>query len=304
VLWAFLPTAVDLAEPLGARLAVYHCVDHYAANPGVDPAWVDALERRMLARADLVFASSPVLAERLRGLGRSDVRLVPNVADVALFARALEPLPEPRELQGLPRPRAVYVGNLAGYRIDFACLGAVAEAGLSLVLVGPSGLGDVEALPPEARALLRRAGVRALGPRTQTELPAVLAHCDVALIPFRDNAHTRASLPLKLWEYVAAGLPVVATDLPNLRAAADEADVRVAADPAAFGARAREAASASAAGREEQSARARPHDWGARIEELCDAVARALDSGRASPRVQAIRTEASVHPPGTGSGSR
>jgi glycosyltransferase involved in cell wall biosynthesis len=280
VLWAFLPTALPLADRLAPRALVYHCVDHYAANPGVDAAWVDALERRMLARADVVFATSAPLAERLRGSGAAEVTLVPNVADVALFARAHEPLAEPPELAGLARPRALYVGNLAAYRVDAALLGAAADAVGALVLVGPVGLGETAAAPPALRAVLVRPNVAALGPRPPEALPALMRHCDVGLVPFLENDHTRASLPLKLWEYLAAGLPVVATPLPSLRELGAAGTLRLAAGPAAFADAVRAAVSEPRARRAERLALARAHDWPARIEELCAVVGAAVERAR------------------------
>ena len=285
VLWAFLPTALPFAERLSAAAVVYHCVDHYAANPGVDAAFVDALEERMLERADVVFATSSVLAERLRAKGAAQVRLVPNVADVALFARAHEPLPEPAELRGLPRPRAIYLGNLAAYRVDLALLAALAGRGISLVLVGPIGLGDAARAPRELAELLALPGVRAVGPRPPAALPAYLRHADVALIPFLDNDHTRGSSPLKLWEYLAAGLPVVATPLPSLAELGEPGLVRLARGPEAFAAAVRAAASGAPEERLARLARARAHDWPARIEELCEAVGAALASPRRAPNL-------------------
>jgi glycosyltransferase involved in cell wall biosynthesis len=285
ILWAFLPTALPMARRLGARLVVYHCVDHYAANPGVDAGFVDAFEDRMLARADVVFATSASLAERLRPRAPRGVALVPNGADVALFARAHEALPEPPELAGLPRPRAIYVGNLAAYRVDPALLAAVAKSGASIVLVGPVGLGDAATASPALDALLGEAPVRAVGARPPEALPALLRHCDVALIPFLDNAHTRASLPLKLWEYLAAGLPVVATPLPNLVPLAERGLATLAAGPDAF-ASAVHAAAADAPGRRaERLVSARAHDWPERMETLCGAVGAALASRGAAPNL-------------------
>jgi glycosyltransferase involved in cell wall biosynthesis len=284
VLWAFLPTALAIAERLDPGAVVYHCVDHYAANPGVDAAFVDALEERMLERADLVLASSAVLAERLRAKGAAPL-LVPNVADVALFARAHEPLPEPAELLGLARPRAIYVGNLAAYRVDLALLAALARSGISLVLVGPIGLGDAARAPRELAELLALPGVRALGPRPPGALPAYLRHADVALIPFLDNDHTRGSSPLKLWEYLAAGLPVVATPLPSLADLAQPGLVSLARGPEAFAAAVRAAAGRPPEERLARLARARDHDWPARMEELCEAVGAVLASPRRAPNL-------------------
>jgi glycosyltransferase involved in cell wall biosynthesis len=274
VVWALLPTALPTARRLAGRCLVYHCVDHYAANPGVDAARVDAAERALVAAADLVLASSPALAERL-ARQRPDVTLVANVADVELFARAAhERLPEPAALAGLPRPRAVYAGNVAAYRVDLALLTQLADAlpELQLVLVGPVGLGDGAAPPAALAALRARPNVRVFDARPQAELPAWLAHADVALLPFLDNAHTRSSLPLKLWEYVAAGLPVVATALPQLAALERDGVLVTAKDAAGFAAALR-AALSEPPRRAERSARARGHDWAARIDELSALVA-------------------------------
>jgi len=282
VLWAFLPTALALADRLSPRLLVYHCVDDYGANPGVDRSWLDAIERRMVARADVVFATSPVLGARLESCApRRPVRVVPNVADVALFRRALDPQPEPAALVGRARPRAVYVGNLAAYRIDFSLLQAVVDAGIELVLIGAVGLGDTSALPADASRLLASGRVVSIGAQPHGVLASHLAHCDVGLIPFLVNDHTRGSMPLKLWEYLAAGLPVVATDLPNLRGAAagDAAGMlRLASSADAFAAEVTAAAAEPAARRADRSRAATPHDWPARMNELCTAVGGALAS--------------------------
>jgi glycosyltransferase involved in cell wall biosynthesis len=269
VVWAFLPTALPVARRLRGRCLVYHCVDHYAANPGVDAARVDAAERALLGAADLVLAASPALKDRLAAQ-RPDVRLVANVADVALFSRAArEDLPEPSALAGLPRPRAVYAGNVAAYRVDLALLSEVADAlpDVQLVLVGAVGLGDATGEPPGLSALRARPNVAVFGACPQAELPAWLRHVDAGLLPLLDNAHTRASLPLKLWEYVAAGLPVVATALPQLAALEREGVLRAASGGTAFAAALR-AALAEPPRRAERATRALAHDWDARIDEL------------------------------------
>jgi glycosyltransferase involved in cell wall biosynthesis len=275
VVWAFLPTAHALVRELGARRVVYHCVDHYAANPGVDAAGIEADESRMLRTADVVLASSPELAARLREQ-RADVRLVANVADIELFGRALHlPLPEPGELSKVPRPRAIYVGNLAGYRVDFELLrnAAVAAPEIQWILVGAVGLGDPGGMPAVWSALTALPNVRVFAARPQEALPAWLRHCDVAIVPFLDNAHTRASLPLKLWEYLGAGLPVVATPLPNLEPLAADGTIRTARGSAAFADAVRGACADRPERRRERHRLALAHDWRARIEELAAILA-------------------------------
>jgi hypothetical protein len=174
IVWAMLPNQLGAARALAPRRLVYHAVDDYAANPGVDAAWVRAREREMLAGADLVLAASPSLAARLR-TERPDVELLANVADVELFSRAVgESHPEPPELARLRRPRAVYLGNLAAYRLDFDALQAAARAlpQLELVLIGPVGLGERDPTGPAAK-LAAEPNVAFLGPRAQPDLPAL-----------------------------------------------------------------------------------------------------------------------------------
>ncbi|MFI5316310.1 MAG: glycosyltransferase [Myxococcota bacterium] len=277
IVWAMLPTQLAAARALEPRLIAYHAVDDYAANPGVDAAWLRAQERQMLGAADLVFAASPQLAERLRE-ERPEVALLANVADVDLFARAVtETHAEPALFAGRRRPRAVYVGNLAGYRFDFELLRAAARAlpALDFALIGPIGLGDASA-PQAARALAREPNVVFLGPLPQADLPALLAHCDVALLPLLENPHTISCMPLKLWEYLAAGLPVVARDLPNLRGLADQSAIRLYAGERDFAAAVRQALAGSAGDRAARLALARGHDWRARIAEIRSRLAAAL----------------------------
>jgi glycosyltransferase involved in cell wall biosynthesis len=282
VIWSFLPTPAPVVDLFGGRLIVYHCVDHYAANPGVPRRWVERMERLMVDRADVVFATSPALAERLRRESGREIILVPNVADVALFSRAVtENLQEPPDLARIHRPRAVYIGNLAAYRIDLPLLDQLAATlgDVSFIVIGAVGLGDPGRASPPMRSLLGRPNVHLIDARPQPELPAYLRHCDVGLIPFLDNEHTRGSLPLKLWEYAAAGLPVVATDLPNFAGAAAEGAVLPARGCDAFAAMIRDALRDDGSRRDARLALARRHDWPLSINTLCHAIGRALEQG-------------------------
>lgn len=280
IAWAMLPTQLAAAQSLRPRLLVYHAVDDYAANPGVDAAWLRACESRMLRAADLVFAASPSLAERLRA-ERRDVELLANVADVELFARALEAShSEPESLASLPRPRAVYVGNLAAYRFDFELLRAAAQAlpDVGFALVGPVGLGDPRAPAGPAESLAKEPNVRFLGALRQADLPALLAHCDVGLLTLLENPHTLSAMPLKLWEYLAAGLPVVARDLPNLRGLADPRAIRLYREPGEFVTQLRAALDDAKTGRDSRLELARAHGWPERIAEIRRRIAAALAS--------------------------
>ncbi len=217
--WVFLPTAEPVLEVLGLRRVVYHCVDAYEANPGVDAELIRALEKRLLARAERVIATSRPLYDRLRATHPS-VWLMPNVADLSLF-----PPPgsdpghrpaEPSDLAPIPAPRLLYVGNLAAYKCDLERIVATARRrpAWSWVFVGPLGLGEqTTALD----ALTATPNIHLLGPRDRRQLAGYIHHCDAGLIPFRISESTRHSFPMKFFEYLACGRPVVCADLPSLR---------------------------------------------------------------------------------------
>jgi glycosyltransferase involved in cell wall biosynthesis len=214
LLWGYVPQAEILLDTVDPRLVIYHCVDDIAAQEGIDIDSFKSAERRFAARADLVIASSPALAERMRTLS-DHVLYAPNVADTELFATALEPGRVDAQLAALPEPRIVFVGAIAAKKLDLDLLGALADArrDWSFALVGPVGLGDPDT---DVSALLARANVHVLGARAQTALPDVLRGAAIGLIPYRSSPLTESIFPMKVYEYLAAGLPVVATGLPAL----------------------------------------------------------------------------------------
>jgi glycosyltransferase involved in cell wall biosynthesis len=269
ILWAYVPQAEALLDALDPSLVVYHCVDDIAAQAGVDGASFRAAEERFAARADLVLASAPALAARMRTLG-DNVLDAPNVADTDRFAQALEPGPVDPALAALPRPRIVFTGAIVTTKLDLPLIVALARARPEwcFALVGPVGPGDPHA---DVGALEAEPNVHLLGPRAYAELPAVLRGADAGLIPYARNELTASIFPMKVYEYLAAGLPVVATPLPAL---ADVAEVATAGDADTL-AGLLDAALADD-GPEQRAARSRAaasHSWDRRLEEIAAAVA-------------------------------
>jgi glycosyltransferase involved in cell wall biosynthesis len=268
ILWAYVPQAEALIEALDPELVVYHCVDDAAAVAGIDAESFRATERRFVAQADLVLASAPALAARMRALS-GNVLYAPNVADTGLFARALEPIPADPEMAGLPQPRIVFTGAIVATKLDVPLLAALARSQpqWSFALVGPVGPGDPRT---DVSALRELPNIRLLGPRAYAQLPEVLCAADAGLIPYTRNPITESVFPMKVYEYLAAGLPVVATPLPAL---AGIAEVATAPDAEGIARLLEEAlATDSPERRAARSRAAAAHSWERRLEEIATAV--------------------------------
>lgn len=277
ILWGYAPQAEVLLDVLRPSFVVYHSVDDIAAQKGVDAESFRAAEERYARRADLVLASAPPLARRLRKLN-PNVLDAPNVADTDLFARALEPGPVDPAMAALPEPRVVFVGAIVATKLDQDLLVGLARArpDWSFALVGAVGLGDPRG---DVSALVREPNIHLLGRRPYAELPAVLRGAAAGLIPYALNPLTASVFPMKVYEYLAAGLPVVATPLPSLEGVEEVAFAANA--PATAVALERLMGEDDAERRRERSRRALAHSWNARLEEIAAAVA-ATEARRAA----------------------
>jgi glycosyltransferase involved in cell wall biosynthesis len=221
-----------------------------------------SLEADLCARANLVITTSETLCQDRIGYN-PHTYWIPNGADIGHFARPVEPAPE---LLRFPGPRVGFVGGLSQW-VDVPLIAYLAahRPSWSIVLIGPVGI--------DLSALSGLPNVHVLGPRPYADVPAYLAAMDVGLIPFRAEPVTYHADPIKAYEYLAAGLPVVATDLPALRRL--EHVLRLADTPAAFLAQVDAAVAEGRAARaKERQAEASRHGWSDRfgqIERLIEA---------------------------------
>jgi teichuronic acid biosynthesis glycosyltransferase TuaH len=195
----------------GDLVNVLYGTDDYVAGAelmGLSTAHQRRRERTELAHADLVVAVSPNLASRWARLGAKPV-VIPNGCWQASSAAASCPV----DIPALPRPVVGLVGQLSE-RIDLGALEAVAEAGLSLLIVGPV---DSRWETDRFAKLTGHPQVHYAGAVPAETVPSYLASIDIGITPYRDSAFNRASFPLKTLEYLAAGRPVVSADLPAAR---------------------------------------------------------------------------------------
>jgi glycosyltransferase involved in cell wall biosynthesis len=268
ILWAYVPQAEVLLDAIEPSLVVYHCVDDIAAHELIDTASFRAAEERFAARADLVLASAPSLAARLRRVS-GNVMDAPNVADTERFAVALQDGAPDAGMAALPAPRIVFTGAIAAAKLDLPMLAQMARLrpSWSFALVGPVGAGDPHT---DVSALAAEPNVHLLGLRSYAQLPAVLRAADIGLIPYARNELTNSIFPMKVYEYLAAGLPVIATPLPAL---ADITEIRQAPDAAGLVELIeQELAEDSPERRAQRSRAARAHSWDGRLQEIAAAI--------------------------------
>lgn len=271
VLWLYAPDGGDLLGRFDERLSVYHCVDDYQAAERYNhyrrvAVYSERKQERYLARAvDMMLVSAPALYERWRGTN-PNLYLTPNVADTTLFAQALDPGPDHPSLAGVPSPRVVFTGALDSYKVDFDLLEAVARLlpRVQFICIGPIGSADgtTQATIPRA------ANLRYTGPLPHQELPSALRYASACVIPYRLNDYTASVSPLKLYECLAAGCPVVATPLPSLLAQPADGLLVAEQEPTIFASRLVEAMAYDSAARRRISQRVIEHSWERRVEEL------------------------------------
>jgi glycosyltransferase involved in cell wall biosynthesis len=208
--WVFNPAAAVIAGDLGEDRLIYHCVDDYQSFSGVPVRALAELEAKLLSRADLVITSSTLLYES-KARGNRRTVLVRHGVKYDHFRRALDPdTVIPEEIVRLPRPILGFCGHVAPDWIDFDLLRYVAESfpGGSVVLVGK--------IDADVSELKKLPNIHLFGHKPYEMLPGYCKGFDVALIPFRVSNLTLSCNPLKSREYLAAGLPVVSTAIPEV----------------------------------------------------------------------------------------
>ncbi|MCD6553137.1 MAG: glycosyltransferase [Anaerolineae bacterium] len=218
ILWLYHPTMGRLVGRLNERLVCYHIVDEYIAYPVPWPMGNEAfirMEQQLIAAADVVLVSSEELL-RSKGRMESNIHWVPNAVDFQGFAQSLRgPQRVPSDLTTLPRPIIGYVGAIKE-KLDFDLLALVARTHpeWSLVMIGPVQLHGTNLAFENLRRL---DNVFLLGCKPVESLPLYIKACSVCLLPYVINDWTRHIDPLKLYEYLAVGNPVVSVDIPAVR---------------------------------------------------------------------------------------
>jgi len=210
ITWSFLPTSGEVVGSLDEKLIVYHCVDEFSEFTGTDKNAILGMERDLLRKANQVLVSSGPLYETKK-LHNPRTSMVTHGVDMDHFRKACDPetVPPP-DIANLAHPVVGFYGLVADWvDLNLVRFLAASRPAWSFVLIGK--------IDTDVSIVGGLANVHLLGRKPYSMLPAYCAGIDVAILPFAINELTLASNPLKLREYLAAGLPVVTTDIPEAR---------------------------------------------------------------------------------------
>jgi uncharacterized SAM-binding protein YcdF (DUF218 family)/glycosyltransferase involved in cell wall biosynthesis len=280
IVWTFLPTPLvcDVIPEMDPLVSVYYCIDDFASSSKAARK-ITRSEQQLFREADLVFVTSEKLRERAARFS-DHVHLFPFGVSLRKFEQVRAAANQiPDDLAALKRPIIGYVGGIHRW-IDLDLVANVARTmpEATFAFVGPAQM-DVSAT----------AGIpnlHWLGKRAHDDVPRYIKGFDVGIVPYLLTDYTANVYPTKLNEYLAMGIPVVATDLPEIRRfnAEHGPSVAVASDSRQFVDAIHAALRPSTA--EERTNRtevARKNSWVSRIAEMSGLIEQLLDARRSRP---------------------
>lgn len=271
IIWLYQPEHTFLLGHFDEQLAVYHCIDEFTVGThGRKRQSIETLEKDLLTQADIVFANSRLTYENKRVFNPNTYRL-PSGVDVDHFAQATDPLGEIHPaLVDLPHPVLAFVGNI-NEKIDIELLTTVANTrpDWSIVMIGQPHPNSVDLKPLQAMA-----NVHWLGKQPFDRLPALLRGVDVCLLPYVQGEATLYRSPLKLYEYLATGKPIVSTPQPEVNEFCDL--VKIASRDNFLSALIDALNNDTVELQRQRMQAACQHSWEARVQIICEVLQRAL----------------------------
>ncbi|MBQ7255347.1 MAG: glycosyltransferase [Oscillospiraceae bacterium] len=266
-LWVYSPVTCDCVDRIDHSALVYDCVDRHSAYGGqMSPAVVDRMEEDLAKKCDFVFATAIGLADRLEQFNRK-TRFIPNGANFERFSQAAEAMPCPADMADIPQPIFGFVGALQPC-IEYGYVSEAAKAHpeWSFVFIGAEKPGadllDLKTLP----------NVHFLGLKPNEELPKYISNFSACLNLFAAGDLSKDVSPLKFYEYLATGKPVVSTPQPD-QILQFAPLIEIASSPAAFIDACADALQDTDETRKQlRIEEGRKSSWDARVAQMCETL--------------------------------
>lgn len=208
IFWYYTPMALSFSDKYRSKLTVYDCMDELSAFKFA-PAELKIMEKKLLAKADIVFTGGHSLYEAKKNQ-HANIYPFPSSIEKTHFEKAREAGIEPEDQRQISGKKIGFYGVI-DERFDIDLIKTIAEKRpeWQIILIGPVVKIDQNILP-------RNKNIHYLGQRGYEDLPKYLSGWDMALIPFLLNDSTRFISPTKTPEYLSAGIPVVSTPIRDV----------------------------------------------------------------------------------------
>lgn len=298
--WSFAPDVPYLVGQFNEECFLYYCVDEHSQFRGVDAESITSAESELMDRADLVITTSEALFQSKRQR-RPDALLVRHGVDFERFSAAWRhELPRPSDMPASHAGPIFGFFGLIEFWIDRALLAEVARLRPDYTFVM---IGDCKV---DVSHLRKLPNVHFLGRKPNEMLPAYCAAFDAGLLPFVTDSMTKNVNPIKMYEYLAAGLPIVSTPMPE--AMRFEGPIRIADSPQRFAEACDEVLASDFPKRRRQiSAVVESESWLSKVELLSEIVtkhllgpvrAASMPVSAVAPRLTTPRPPMDATPPG------
>lgn len=216
-LWTYNPMTCLYINTKTFKTAIYHAVDSIEHQPFMPKELIHQEEKKLAYKVDQIFVTSQTIFKKLEKYNRK-IQFFGNVCDFDHFAKAptlsLEKIPD--DIKNIKKPIVGFIGSISEYKLDYQLIKSVAEklVNVNFVFIGPT---EDSIDKKKLNQLQEIDNIFLLGYRKYNILPNYCAYFDVAWLPIIHNKYTDSMFPMKFFEYLASGLPVISTTISSLK---------------------------------------------------------------------------------------
>jgi len=216
-LWTYNPLTSLYLNVNNFNSSIYHAVDAIEHQPFMPKDLIKRQEIILSKKVDKIFVTSKNIINKLKKYN-SNISYFGNVCDYEHFSKSLSTHIDdiPPDIKSISKPIIGFIGSISEYKLNYKLIYDVAKSlkEINFVFIGPT---DDSLNDSNLNRLKNLKNIYLLGFRKYKDLPSYCAFFDVAWLPLIHNNYTKSMFPMKFFEYLAAGLPIVSTNLESLR---------------------------------------------------------------------------------------